>query len=95
MALGAKYKEVCVCFVCVQGETTPFYTVTMEFIIILMMLQLRRVSVGWQLRGRFLLSFPFMLYIPSCSLGVCSLAGPHLFWQAGGGGGGGWELEVR
>ncbi len=46
MALGAKYKEVCVCFVCVHGETTPFYTVTMEFIIILMMLQLRRVSVG-------------------------------------------------
>lgn len=46
MPLGAKYKEVCVCFVCVRGETTPFYTVTMEFIIILMMLQLRRVSVG-------------------------------------------------
>lgn len=42
MPLGAKYKEVCVCFVCVQGETTPFHTVTMEFIIILMMLQLRQ-----------------------------------------------------
>lgn len=46
MALRAKYKEVCACFTCMQGETAPFYTVTMEFIIILMMLQLRRVSVG-------------------------------------------------
>ena len=47
---------------CVQGETTLFYTVTMEFIIILMMLQLRRVSAGWQLRGRFLLSFLFSVH---------------------------------
>lgn len=46
MALRTKHEEVCVYFVCVQGETTPFYMVTMEFIIILMMLQLRQVSVG-------------------------------------------------
>lgn len=46
MTLGARYEE---------GR--PFYSVTMEFIIILMMLQLRQVSVGWQLRGRFHLFF--------------------------------------
>ena len=46
MALGAKYKEVSACFAGMQGETTPFYMVTVEIIIILMMLQLRKVSVG-------------------------------------------------
>lgn len=72
----AKYREVCVCFACVQRGTTQFYMVTMEFIFILMMLQLRRVSVGWQLRGRFLLYFPSMPYVPSCSLGVLQSCWP-------------------
>lgn len=56
MALWAKYEEVCVhacvcaragaCVFACAKETTPFSTVTMEFIIILMMPELRRVSVG-------------------------------------------------
>lgn len=48
MALWVKDEEVCVhgrVCVCAK-ETTPFSTVTMEFIIILMMPALRRVSVG-------------------------------------------------
>lgn len=75
MAPRTKSKVVCVYFANEQGKITLFYVVTMEFIIFLMMLQLRRVSVGCHLRG--MLS-SFSIYTSPCLLEFCSLPGSHL-----------------